>query len=97
MVVPWWRHELETFSALLTISAVTGEFPAQRPVTRSFDILLIFLINGWVNNGKARHLRRYRANYEVTVRIFPDHHFSQMGGYITSQWHNDPWPGVQSR
>ena len=33
---------METFSALLAICAenspVTGEFPAQRPVTRSFDV-----------------------------------------------------------
>ena len=39
---PWWRHQMETFSALLAIcaenSAVTGEFPAQRPVTRKFDV-----------------------------------------------------------
>ena len=36
----WWRHQIETFSALLALCAgnspVTGEFPAQRPVTRSF-------------------------------------------------------------
>ena len=34
---------METFSALLAICAgnspVPGEFPAQRPVTRSFDVL----------------------------------------------------------
>ena len=38
----WWRHQMKTFSALLVICAanspVTGEFPAQRPVTRSFDV-----------------------------------------------------------
>ena len=38
----WWRHQMETFSALLALSAgnspVTGEFPAQRPMTRSFDV-----------------------------------------------------------
>ena len=38
----WWRHQMETFSALLTLctgnSPVTGEFPSQRPVTRSFDV-----------------------------------------------------------
>ena len=38
----WWRHQMEAFSALLAIyagnSSITGEFPAQRPVTRSFDI-----------------------------------------------------------
>ena len=38
----WWRHQMETFSALLAICAgnspVPGEFPAQRPVTQSFDV-----------------------------------------------------------
>ena len=41
-LLPWWRHQMETFSALLTICAgnspVTGEFPAQWPVTRTFDV-----------------------------------------------------------
>ena len=40
--ISWWRHQMETFSALLAICAgnspVLGEFPAQRPVTRSFDV-----------------------------------------------------------
>ena len=40
-VDPWWRHQMETFSALLAIckgnSPVPGEFPAQRSVTRSCD------------------------------------------------------------
>ena len=38
----WWRHQMETFSALLAICAgnspVPGEFRAQRPGTRSFDV-----------------------------------------------------------
>ena len=38
----WWRHQMETFSTLLAICAgnspVPGEFPAQRPVTQSFDV-----------------------------------------------------------
>ena len=38
----WWRHQMETFSALLAICAgnspTTGEFPTQMPVTRSFDV-----------------------------------------------------------
>ena len=41
-LIAWWRHQMETFSALLALCAgnspVTGEFPAQRPVTRSFDL-----------------------------------------------------------
>ena len=39
---PWWRHQMETFSALPVICAgnspVTGKSPAKRPVMRSFDI-----------------------------------------------------------
>ena len=39
---PWWRHQMETFSALLAICAgnspVPGELPTQRPVTRGCDV-----------------------------------------------------------
>ena len=63
---------METFSALLAICAgnspVPGEFLAQRPATRSFDVFFdLHVINGWVNNGEAGDLRRYRAHYDVTV------------------------------
>ena len=38
----WWRHQMATFSALLAICAgnspVSGEFPAQKPVTRGFGV-----------------------------------------------------------
>ena len=46
---PWWRHQMETFSVLLASwagnSPVTGEFPAQRPVTRSFDVFYDLRLN----------------------------------------------------
>ena len=63
---------METFSALLAIcagnSSVTGEFPAQRPVTRSFEVFLICArINGWVNNSEAGNLRRFHAHCDVIV------------------------------
>ena len=45
----WWRHHMETFSALLAIcvgnSPVPGEFPTQRPVTRSFDVFFDLRLN----------------------------------------------------
>ena len=68
----WWRHQIEAFSALLVFctgnSTVTGEFPAQRSVTRSLDIFLICTwIYGWVNNGEAGDLRRHRAHHGVIV------------------------------
>ena len=45
----WWRHQMETFSALLATcagnSSVPGEFPAQRPVTRSFYVFFDLRLN----------------------------------------------------
>ena len=45
----WWRHQMETFSALLAICAgnspVTVEFPTRRPVTRSFDVFFDLRLN----------------------------------------------------
>ena len=69
--VTWWRHQMETFSALLAICAgnspVTVEFPAQRPVTRSFDVFFNLRIYRWVNNREAGDLRRHPAHYDVIV------------------------------
>ena len=49
-------------------SPVTGEFPAQRPVTQSFDVFLICAwINAWANNHEAGDLRRHRAHYDAIV------------------------------
>ena len=49
----WWRHEMGTFSALLAICAgnspVNGEFPTQRPVTRSFDVFFDLRVNKPLN------------------------------------------------
>ena len=47
--ISWWCHQMETFSALLAICAgnspVPGEFPAQRPVTWSFDVFFDLRLN----------------------------------------------------
>ena len=47
--ISWWRHQMEAFSALLTICAcnspVPGKFPAQRPVRRSFDVFFDLRLN----------------------------------------------------
>ena len=47
--VIWWRHQMETFSALLAFCAgnpsVTCEFPSQEPVTRSFGVFFDLHLN----------------------------------------------------
>ena len=45
----------------------TGEFPAQRPVTRSFDVFFDLRLNGWVNNRQTGDLRRHRTHYGITL------------------------------
>ena len=68
----WWRHLMVTFSALLAICArnspVPGEFPAQRPVTRSFDVFFYLRLNkrlskqssAWWFDTLSRPLWRHR-------------------------------------
>ena len=68
----WWRHQMETFSASLAICAgnspVPGEFPTQRPVTRSFDVFFDLRLNkrlnkqswGWWLQTLSRPLWRHR-------------------------------------
>ena len=62
---------METFSALLAICAgnspVTGEFPALRPMTWSFDVFFDLRLNSWINNCEAADLRRHRDHYDDIV------------------------------
>ena len=56
---PWWRHQMETFSVLLALCAgnspVTGEFPSQRPVTRSFYVFFGLRLNKrWSKQSRRR-------------------------------------------
>ena len=72
---PWWRHQMEAFFALLAISAgnspVTGEFPAQRPVKRSFDVFFDLRTNkrlskqwwGWWFETPSSPLWRHCNDY----------------------------------
>ena len=66
-----WRHQMETFFASLAICAgnspVTGEFPAQRPVTRIFEVFFDLRLNkrlskqswGWWFEMVSRPLWRH--------------------------------------
>ena len=71
---PWWRHQMETFSALLAICAgnspVTGEFPAHKPVTRGFDVFVDLRLNKRLSKKReAGDFRCHRALYNITVMI----------------------------
>ena len=53
VICSWWRHQMETFFALLALcagnSSVTGELSAQRPVTWSLDVFFDLRLNKRLN------------------------------------------------
>ena len=67
---------MEAFSALLAICAgnspVTGEFPIQRPVTRSFDVFFDLHLNkqswGWWIETPSRSLWRHCNGYKCRAK-----------------------------
>ena len=88
---------METFSALLAICAgyspVTGEFPSQGPVTRSFDVFFGLRLNkrlskeswGWWFETPSRPLGRHCnvARILHTIRVFYD--LLLFGNYLTDR------------
>ena len=85
-MLTWWRHQMETFSALLAICAGNSPVPVNSPHkgqwrgTLMFSLICVW-INGWVNNREAGDLRRYRGHYDVSV----------MGHLITEPEHKKSW------
>ena len=68
-VSPWWRHQMETFSALLAIFAGNSPVPeGQWRGALMFSLIWVW-INGWVNNREAGDLRRHRAHCDVIVML----------------------------
>ena len=68
----WWRHQVETFFALLAICAGIHRSPVNFPHKGQWREALMFSlicawINGWVNNRGADDLRRHRAYYDIIV------------------------------
>ena len=70
LLMTCWSHQMETFSALLALctgnSPVSGEFPSQRPVMRSFGVFFDRHLNkrlskqswGWWFETPSRSLWR---------------------------------------
>ena len=79
---PWWRHQMKLFSALLAlcagISPVTGEFPSQGPVTRTFDAFCDLHLNKQLSKQSRRwwldtpscSLWRHRNGYPLFISVY---------------------------
>ena len=98
-VISWWRHQMEIFSALLAIcvgnSPVTSEFPAQRTVTRSFDIFFDLHLNkrlskqswGWWFETLSRPLWRHcNADRWMSLTWYGNHNKSRFPTKFDEWW-----------
>ena len=65
----WWRHQMESFAALLALCAGVHRSPVNSQHKSQWRGALKFsLICAWINGwAKAGDLRRHRAHYDVTV------------------------------
>ena len=77
--IMWWRHQMETFSALLAFVRRIDRSPVNSPhkgqwrgkcfrlMTSSWHMhkTICARINAWVNNRKAGDFTRHRAHYYV--------------------------------
>ena len=74
----WWRHQMETFSALLALCAGNSPVAGERPVTRSFDVFFDLRLNkqlskqswGWWFETPSHPLWRH-SNVLLRYWIFP--------------------------
>ena len=80
-VITWWRDPMATFYALLALcEGNSGEFPSQRPVTRSFGVFFDLGLNkqlskqswGWWFETTSRSLwRLWNSSKTYSGRIYP--------------------------
>ena len=110
----WWRRQMGTFSALLAICArnspITGEFPAQRPVTRRFDGFFDLCLNkrsskysrGWWFETQLfplwRHSNVYLLLYHTPFAVFVCDSFLRnldvCCSSVIAPWDTNGWTGV---
>ena len=90
VIITCWRHQMEAYSALLAFCAgnspVTGEFPAQRPVTRSFDIFFDLHLNQQLSKPLRRRWfetpsRSLWRHCNEHIQVAPIH----------DKWSGKPW------
>ena len=70
--IPWWRHQMETFSALLALCAGNSPVPVNSLHKGQWRGALMFSLicawmNDWVNSRDAGDFRRHCGHYDVNV------------------------------
>ena len=71
-----WKHFPRYWSFVRGIH----RSPVNSPHKSQWRGALMYIINGWVNNGESGDLRRHRAHYHFTVIWF--RHFAHPGDWL---------------
>ena len=72
LTLSWWRHQMETFSALLALCAGNSPAPVNSPHKGQWRGALMFsLICARINDCEAGDLRRHRGHHDVNVMHWP--------------------------
>ena len=84
----WWRHQMETFSALLAICARISPVQVNCPHKGQSRGALMFSlicawINDWVNSREAGDWRHHRGYYDVNVMFVRGINLSPMTWSLT--------------
>ena len=93
---------MEAFSALLTRyegnPPVTGGFPPQRPVTRSFDVFFDVRPNGWANSRDAGDdmalIMTLSQWFRTETQRWSDIQRTQLHPLVNGYWALFPFPQV---
>ena len=82
---PWWRHQIETFSALLDHCEVDSPHKGQCRGALMFSWICRWT-NDWANNRDAGVWRRHRAHYDVIVMIHYFLRYIRFGPTFVGGW-----------
>ena len=94
--ITWWRHQMEIFSALLTLCEGIHWSPVDSPHKGQWLGALMFSLictwtNSWAINPDAGDLRRQHNHYDVTVMNSVGHHTGSSNDLslnLTVQYHS---------
>ena len=83
-----WKHFPRYWPFVWRIhrSPMISPHKGQRRGALMFSLICVW-INGWVNNGEAGDLRRYRAHYDVTVMRCQSQHSDALS-HTPTMWRN---------
>ena len=98
----WWRHQMETFSALLALVRGIHRSPVTSPHKDQWRGALMFTlicarINGWVNNREAGDLRRHRAHFDVIVMTILCNEFENYTSKISAIFPRRQWVNLKNK